>query len=263
MLERLKSFFLDKYLYLHLGVIFILALIIYLILSGYLSVYTKHGEKMPVPDLRGLTFENAQSLASDNSMEIVIYDTTYVSGFGKGEIVDHFPKPGFNVKDGRKIFVTLNSDTPPKIAMPDVVDESLRQAISIIESSGLLVGKLIYKPGYKDLVLGQMIGNKNIKPGIKVNKGTSINLVIGKGENGEKTFVPKLLGLTLAQARVQVANVGLNIEFIKFDEQVVTKKDSLDAVIWRQSPVYKPDVQIGMGANIDVWLIPADMYVPE
>lgn len=263
MKEKIINFFKDTSLYIHLAAMLILSLLLYFAVHIYLDVYTDHGEKIPVPDLRGLSFERAAEIVDEYDMTLEVYDTTYVASYTKGSVVDHIPRPGFNVKEGRKIYVTINSDTPPQVDMPDLIDESLRQAISIIENTGLTMGKIIYKPGFKDLVLGQEAYGETVLPGTKINKGTTINLLVGKGDASEKTYIPKLLGLTLEEARVKVANAGLNIDFIKFDEQIQRPEDSLDAVIWRQTPEYKAETQISAGSNIDVWLLPKEQYVED
>ncbi|MBK8808529.1 MAG: PASTA domain-containing protein [Bacteroidales bacterium] len=258
MKDRIIAFFTDKYMYLHVGGMILFVFLVYVLIKLFLTSYTNHGEQVPVPNFKGLSFERALEIADESNLEIVVQDSVYSTAYPKGTIVEHQPQPGLFIKEGRKIFITMNADTPPNVKMPELVDESLRQAVSTIESAGLKVGKIIYKIGFKDLVLEQLMDGKKIKSGIQIPKGTSIDLFVGKGDSDEKTFLPKLIGLDYKDAIAKVASAGLNIDFVQFSSSIKTKEDSANAVVWKQLPLYHAETQISIGGNIDIWLVPAD-----
>lgn len=66
--------------------------------------------------------------------------------------------------------------------MPDLRDLSLRQAQSMLESSGLKMGKLLFIKSFdEDAVQNQLFLNKVIAPGTKIEKGSAIDLQVGMG----------------------------------------------------------------------------------
>jgi hypothetical protein len=110
-----------------------------LLLGGWfwLRTYTKHGVAMRVPDLKGLSLEEAQSMLHARELSALVIDSVYSDELPKGSIVDQDPDAGIEVKPGRKIYVVLNASQPKMIDMPRLVDLSKRQAISVLEIIGL------------------------------------------------------------------------------------------------------------------------------
>ncbi|HUH25607.1 MAG TPA: PASTA domain-containing protein, partial [Flavobacterium sp.] len=72
----------------------------------FLSVYTRHGKEIQVPDLKKMKAEKAMDLVSENGFEIIIIDTIdYNPNFPPLTISDQDPKANDAVKEGRKIYV--------------------------------------------------------------------------------------------------------------------------------------------------------------
>ena len=60
---------------------------------------------------------------------------------------------------------------PEMVAMPNLVDLPIRQAIALIASSGLEMGELRYRPDLSiDVVIEQHYNGKNITEGIPFRK---------------------------------------------------------------------------------------------
>lgn len=149
-----------------------------------LNFYTRHGEAIPVPDLQGMTVEQALAKLQENSMQGVVTDSVFLLDKPKGTIIDQNPPVRFKVKNGRKVFLTINSFFPERVQMPNMVGVSLRQAKAMLETYGLKVGKLRYVPDIaRDNVLEQKFKGKKITEGTLIEKGSFIDFVLGKGEH--------------------------------------------------------------------------------
>lgn len=248
MLQFLKS----KVFLKHLALTLLLSLGIFWACFGYLSSYTKHGETIDVPNLVGKTEKEALSILEEADLRLVVADSIFDTKKPKGTVLDQNPSANFKVKENRTIYITLNALTPPKVQMPNLVDASLRQAKSMIESYGLIVGKTTYIPDYaKDAVLKQRYKGKDIKPGTQILSGSKIDLVLGDGlKRGERTSVPNLIGLTRDEADRRLRNLSLHTGAEVFDDSV---KDTLSARVYRQSPQYSSDAQISEGQSIDLF----------
>lgn len=57
-----------------------------------LSSYTKHGESLPVPNLKGLTIEKAIALLRSRGLRYSI-DSVYINGLTGGIITEQDPAP--------------------------------------------------------------------------------------------------------------------------------------------------------------------------
>jgi beta-lactam-binding protein with PASTA domain len=172
------------YIIKNLLIFFVICLAIYTSTLIWLSFYTRHGEFMPVPDLKGLTAKDAEILLSSHLLRAKLIDSVYLATAKRGVIVSQIPESGSSVKENRTIYFVINATLPEMVRMPDVVGVSLRHATSVIEAQGLKVGKLHYVPDIaRNNVLRQTYKGKDIRKGAKIVKGASIDLYLGSGYN--------------------------------------------------------------------------------
>lgn len=250
----LKKIF-NHYIFKNLLILLIAGFFIYYGSLVILRHYTHHGEALSVPDVTGLTLEEAGIVLTSHQLRWQLVDSVYVASVKPGAVVSQNPEPDFKVKENRNIFLTINAVMPEKVKMPDVVGVSLRQAKTLLESQGLSLGRMSYVPDIAvNNVLKQMYQGKDIMKGVEILKGSAIDLVLGQGLSDEKTSVPNLTGLTLKDAHDYLTKYSLNIGVIIYDSTVITSADSVKAFIWQQKPVADVDALLQLGASVDIWL---------
>lgn len=219
-----------------------------------LDTYTLHGETITVPDLRGLTLEQVDVYLNKKQLVYYVKDSAYSVDALPTAVLDQDPKPASKVKEFRKIYLTVNAKQAPKVKMPNLIDKSLRQASIELESWGLKVGELSYKPDLaQNAVLDQLYKDSTIAPNTLITKGSIIDLVLGDGFGNTKLEAPNLIGLTLQESKWTLIASSLNLGAVVYDESV---KDSTSAFIYKQIPAYNEDnpVVLNMGESIDVFL---------
>lgn len=208
--------------------------------SLFLSVVTRHGEEIAVPDFTGMTIEEAGAVASSANLKAVVTDSVYVRRMRPGAVYMQNPKAGSNVKKGRKIRLTTNTMAPKEVYMPSLVGVSLRQAKAELLRNGLALGKLIY---VKDIatnnVLRQQRYGFDIEAGAPVSSGTRIDLVLGLG-NDDMTQVPDLGGKSYMQALDIIQDNSLNVGRMRFGSGIKDYADSVNAVVRSQNPAPGP-----------------------
>jgi len=218
-------------------------------------LYTDHGHSVSIPDLRGKTSQQVSSILDDLDLRFQIRDSVYSRETTPGTVLDQFPKPGMKVKKNRTIFITLCTIRQVLIPMPQLTDISYRQAANIIESSGLVAGRTEYKPSeFPNLVLEQKVNDRIIRVGEMIPKGTVVDLVLGSASNGETSEVPTLFGRNLADARLALGEVFLNVGTVTYDESVLYEAQKTKAMIFRQSPDPAEVFDVAKGTAIDIWL---------
>jgi eukaryotic-like serine/threonine-protein kinase len=232
------------------------AVIVVIVLSWgvlkLLNIYTLHGETVSVPDLRGYSAQEIEEIVDDKGLRFVVIDSVYDPKKKAGVIIDQEPKPDLEVKLNRLLYLTVNSSAPPKVKMPNLVDFSLRQALSILESTGLRPGNLSYVPDIAhNAVISQMYKGKIIQPGEMIVKGSAVDLILGLGLSDELVQVPRLWGLTLDEAVAALNAASLNLGSVIKDGTV---KDSLSAKIFKQIPAFGSEAYINMGSAVDVFI---------
>lgn len=256
-------FLTSKVFWKHISIIAGTAVFIAVFVFIGLKIYTKHGKAYAVPDLRGLTVEEAELVTQARRLRLKVADSVFLSHEARGTVIDQNPVPNFRVKENRTIFLTINAMSPERVPMPDVTGVSLRQARAIIETQGLTVGRLIYVPDIAlNNVLRQQFEGRDIKPGEMIIRGERIDLVLGEGLSSRTTFVPDLLYLTGEAARNRILESSLNLGATLYDESVENAEDSLNAFVWRQRPEYIEDLQIRLGSTVDLWLTVDSTLLP-
>lgn len=200
-----------------------------------LKSVTRHGEALSVPDLTGISTDDAIEILRDKNLKFLITDSLYFDDKPKLSVLDQNPAPNSKVKEGRVIYLTINSDRPPGVPMPNLIDVSLRQAEAMLKAAGLKIGEISYKPDLaQNVVLEQLWKGSSISPDSKIPKGSSIDLVLGDGlVDAVDVEIPDLTGFTKEQAHNLLNSATLNEGAIVYQGKIT---DSSSAVVFRQMP---------------------------
>jgi eukaryotic-like serine/threonine-protein kinase len=235
-----------------IGVSMLIGLFIVLLL--FLRIYTHHNRSIVVPDFSDLPVEVAGKLTKDRHLRYEIFDSVFIADKEKGVVIDQHPKPGFAVKKNRKIYFTINANSPERMIMPDIVGITLREARTKIDVAGLKLGKLSYRFDIaKNVVLEQQFKGNIIEPGDTIYKSSSIDLVLGKGLSNEKTMVPDLIGLTADQAKERAADAFFSIS-TAIPDQSIGKDETANTYVYRQHPPHNKGTLVPLGSPITLWV---------
>ena len=151
------------------------------VLKG-LDIYTRHGEAVIVPDVKGMGVEEAEKMFRNRGLVCIVSDSSYVKTLPAGCILEYNPAAGQKVKEGRIIYLTINAINIPLQAVPDVADNSsLRQAEARILASGFKLNDIEYMAGEKDWVYGVKYQDRVLAMGEKVPMGATLTLMVGNG----------------------------------------------------------------------------------
>lgn len=233
--------------------LFTVVLALVLFFYVYLPITTNHGESITVPDIAGMSLEEARTFLESRNLAYVVNDSSFSLDHAPGIVLSQYPKAGANVKENRKIYVSINASVPPEVRMPKLIDTSLKSAELTLRSFGLQVGTITYK---KDLaqnaILGQYMGGNEIKSGTMVKKGSKIDLIVGDGLGETEFEVPQLVDMDFADAEVLLIGLGLRLGVVMYDDsaEAIRKQGS----IIRQIPTAGRDKKIRMGETMDVWV---------
>lgn len=156
------------------------------ILKG-IDIYTHHGEAVVVPDVKGLSLAEAQKIFSDRKLNCVVSDSNYVKSLPAGCILEYNPTAGLRVKEGRTIYLTINTLNIPLQEVPDVADNSsARQAEARLLAAGFKLTANDSIPGEKDWVYEVRYKGMPLGMKAKVPVGAVLTLVIGNGREASQ-----------------------------------------------------------------------------
>ena len=248
---RLKQVALNLAILLLAGILFIF------LLNKFLLWYTDHGESLTVPDVKGSTIEQAISMLEDAELRVEIQDTTYVPDLPAWAVVDQNPKAQSQVKRGRRIYLTINSEVPD-VALPQLTEKTLKETEDILSRAGLVKGGIEYRPDISDQVLEIKYKGRVLQEGDKLPRGSSVTLVVGD-PGGQKQVVPDVKGQTYeAGAFIIRANefvVGRIVPDPKLD-----RADQNAGIIWKQFPDPLSGTRLAKGDAIDLFITTPEEY---
>lgn len=252
---HLKEFILSKIFRKHLLAALLLTLVLLWLTMQLLSLYTHRGESLAIPDFTGMTISEAKQAAKKMDLRFETEDSVYRAGKRPGTILMQNPGAGHKIKSGRLIYVTLVSSVPGQEEVPKLTDISLRQARVLLESKGFAVGRIEFIPSeFNDLVLEQKNNGIQILPGVKLDNGATIDLVVGQSTGNGETFVPDFSGLSLAEV-INLLNVRqLQSGSIQYDASVTNLADSMSARVISQFPQADSTLFVPAGSSINLVL---------
>lgn len=232
-----------------LGLMVLLFLLMVAACIILLKKYTRHGKVYAVPELMGVYIDDLDKHADSlKYFNVLVVDSVYMPDYKTGQIVHQDPPAGAEVKKGRKIYVTVASSHPESVEMPNLVDLSLRQASSLLETYGLKVGQITYVPDFaNNAVFEQRYKGQPIQSGTEIPRGVRIDLVVGRGNESSMTEVPFLIGKSKQDVIRLLSSAGLNLGTeTNMDENA----DEKDLKAYSQSP--KPGTPLPSNMQVDI-----------
>ena len=231
--------------------------------SIVMRVITRHGTHRTVPEFIGVKIAEAERLAEDTGLEIIINDSLFVPAYEGGIVLDQLPKSGVEVKAGRKVYVTINSFREKMVQVPYVAGRSLRQAKNMLEVAGLGIEKLVYEEDIAtNYVLAEFVGSQEIKSEstVEIEMGSGVILKVGVEPDQGAVIVPKAIGQSLQAAKSRLWEQGLNVGKVNFDEGI-NLLNQKNARVYRQSIGHNATARLGDA--VDLWLTLDDTVVEK
>ncbi len=241
-----------------------------LLIFGWLKIYTRHGQKLSLPDYTSSYLSQAKLDANKNHFEIVVTDSIHFVGKEGGIIISQNPPPDAKVKKDRKVYVTITKYNPDLLSVKDLpkplygnMYASAKPMLDALELNYKVKGYL-FDPGPEDVILEVYYNDKLIINREKelisqnIEKGGTLEFVLSKARDGI-TEIPDLRCKKYNAAVFLADGFRLNLKVENRDEVI---GQTGDAYVYRQIPPYDP-VSTGnmvMGDTIKVYL---QLNLPE
>jgi beta-lactam-binding protein with PASTA domain len=136
------------------------------------------------------------------------------------------------------------------VIIPELRDLSLRQAEATAKTLWLTIHETIYQPStFKNIILDVRVCDTSVVAGTRLEEGTAITLVVGKGKGTQQVTVPHIVGKNLEDATSWLFTNSLILGTIEYD---TTPTDSTNAqyIIYQQTPASGTVVVEGTSVNV-------------
>ena len=181
---NLLRFLISKSFFKQLFFAALCSVFLFLVIYFGLNIITKHNNYQKVPELRGISLIKLSYILEKEGLRFEIIDSSrYMPSMKPLTVISHIPFAGREVKRNRKIYLTVNPSGYRKITLPNIIQITKRNAVSLLKSVGFEVGEYTYRDNIgKDMVLEVLHDGKIIEPGVLLPKTTKIDLVLGNGK---------------------------------------------------------------------------------
>jgi beta-lactam-binding protein with PASTA domain len=215
-----------------------------------LGFYTRHGEGIPVPSVKGMQIDRAMELLKNQGFGYQI-DSVYVPDQAPGNVVEQDPDAGTNVKVNRIIYLTMVTRLAPPVSLPDLSDQNYIEAVATLQNYGLEVGDTTTRSDIANHVLEVHFAGQIIKPGSKLPKGSKVDLVLGNGAGASEVELPDFVGQDLDGARFAIKGANLTVGNVDYQGAIT---DSTNLVVVAQNPVAVKDsvTKVSLGTRINL-----------
>ncbi|HPE85809.1 MAG: PASTA domain-containing protein [Bacteroidales bacterium] len=243
-------YLLSKKFIINFGLAMGITLLIVMGVLKAINIFTRHGQAFAVPDYSGIPVDSLSAYDPGHNFRYIIIDSIYQTGAERGTIILQNPAPGALVKEGRKIYFTIVALLPEKVPMPNLLDLSLRQAITRLKTNGLKPGTLNYVTSFdRNAVLGQLLHGDTIPPDSLILKGSTIDLVLGTGYDHKEKLIPFLIGKKPYEAREMVLINGFN----QGKEYFLDTEKQSDVLVYKQDPDWAEGATEKPGSKINLY----------
>jgi serine/threonine-protein kinase len=217
----------------------VVAIIAGLVLLGFGAAYAfgliGGPEKIVVPDVTGMTEEEAVEALTAVGLTVGDTEETNSEDVEAGSIITQSPEPGVEVELGTAVKLVISAGKE-LFAVPDVVGLTESEAIEALRAAGFQVGS-IQREYNSDVDADHVISQEPVA-GQMAPTATAITLTVSRGT--ELREVPDVLGQSKSSAESELSEAGFKY---KSTEEFSDTVDAGDVI--RQSPQGGVSVEVG------------------
>lgn len=232
-----------KKLWMSIGLAFLAVVVLFGI--GYAAKnLLATGKMAEMPDVVGLDYKEATEKVEALGLKVDITERIESKEFEVDQVVSQSQDPGTKLKEGFTVALVISTGVE-KVTVPNLVQKDLKEAQYLLENEGLKLGAVEYVQN--DLPEGAVISQSPFA-GLDIGVGGTVDLFVSKGKDPEKTIMPKLVGISLEEAKTKLAEYKIGVNAISYNFSDDFAKD----IVMIQSVEAGKDILSGESVNLVV-----------
>ena len=199
----------------------------------------EHPDQVTVPDLKGMTQEDAEKALTDAKLVPVPGNPEYSDEVEPGKVCKQSVAAGTTLDEGSQV-VFSTSLGKESVIVPDVTGMPVDQARNTMNEAGLGTDTT---SAYSDSVTKDSVMSQSVDKGTKVVKGTVVTLQVSLGAKPTvKVQVPNILTYTLDDAKAALDSAGLKYQYT----------GDVDGTVASMNP--QPGTEVDQGSTVSFTL---------
>lgn len=206
---------------------------------------TRHGTEFTLPSYVEQRLIEARIELNDLNLRFEVASEEFSPGIPEGVILSQSPVAGTKVKTGRAIKFVVSAGQK-FVSIPNLAGLSVRQALMDLETAGLELGEITW--AFSDTLPEKVVVFTYPTAGREIASGSPVTLMVNKGRSADFTFVPKVVGLTLNEARTVLGSKQLRVGVVNSRIAV----DLLPETVMEQSETAGTELEINTEIDLVV-----------
>jgi len=191
------------------SILFILAILVglYCLMTFLvMPLYTRHWQRVHVPDVTNLSLSAAEKIIEHARLVPVRGVAKFDDAIPAGYV--SFQNPGGDtfVKKGRRIYLISSKGKRP-VTVPDLVGTDLRDARFTLIQSQLELGKI--SNDFDRYYPEGVVMEQAIEPGTEIMAGSALDITVSLGGESSELFIPDMHGKSLEEAEILLSKAHL------------------------------------------------------
>lgn len=200
-------------LVLWLGIPFVIFIAVMFTLDKIvMPMVTRQGESFPAPNFINQRLLEAQISLDELGLTFKVAANEYSPGKPPGVILNQNPLPGTMIKEGREVRFVVSLGQK-QVVVPNVTGKSVRQAMLDLETAGLKLGEIAW--AFSDTIPERVVVFSYPAGGTEIPLASFVNLMVNRGRVSNFTYVPRVVGMPLSEAKKRLEEKSLRVGKIK------------------------------------------------
>lgn len=202
-------------------------------------------KEVELPDLVNKTQEEAEQIAEDLKLKLVVKSEEYNADVEAGKVISQDPayQANYSVKENSEISIVVSKGIET-VDVPKVVGKTREEAEKAIKDAGLVAE--VTEENDEKVEAGIVI-SQNPDDSETVDSGSTVKLVVSKGSGIVNVEMPSVIGKTEEEAKSILTEAGLKVNVVNEEDD---SKDN--GVVLKQSKEVGTEVQEGTTITITV-----------
>jgi len=242
----------------HTAIMLGILLGIYLLFVELLMpLYTRHWQKITVPNVDHMSYRAAKKILAHNHLRTIRAERKHDNTAPPGFVIFQNPLPGRLVKRNRRVYLTISKGYE-EVEMPKLVGVPERDARFTLHEKHLEIGQVDY--AFDSFYPEGVVAEQDIEPESEIEAKTKIDFTVSLGNEPANTRVPDLIGKKEQEAVLALKRINLELGEVSFHKTTVfpentvisqsvepgtaaSKKDTVNIVLSRQKGRAREDIQ--------------------
>ncbi len=178
-----------------------------------MPAYVHQGQVRYLPNVVGLPYPEAVKILKNEGFKVEKAHVAHTQEYSPNQVFEMYPKAYSRVKKGRIVQLTVTEEEK-MVEVPDLVGATLRTAEIQVARAGLVIDTMHFT--YSDDYSANTVTWQSPRGGNLLRRGSSMSLMVSKGEAPLSYYVPSVVGMGFQAGRREILDAGLEIGHVKY-----------------------------------------------